>query len=138
MPPYQADFLTNLELGWKTTWFDNRLSFNGAVFREKWNDFQFNILGANGLTHIKNANSARIDGLESQLNWQASYNLNLSAGIALYNAKLTANYCGFTDANGNAVTDCPAGTINPRPAIGTGPQSPKGTQLPITPASRAT
>jgi len=134
LPPYQADFLKNLELGWKTTWFDNRLSFNGAVFREKWNDFQFNILGANGLTQIKNANSARIDGLESQLNWQASYNLNLSAGIALYDAKLTANYCGFTDANGNAVTDCPAGTINPQTGDPvTGPQSPKGTRLPITP-----
>ncbi|HEV7122526.1 MAG TPA: TonB-dependent receptor [Rhodanobacter sp.] len=134
LPPYQADFLTNLELGWKTTWFDNRLSFNGAVFREKWNDFQFNILGANGLTQIKNANSARIDGLESQLNWQATYNLNLSAGVAFYDARLTANYCGFTDANGNAVTDCPAGTINPQTGDAvSGPQSPKGTQLPITP-----
>src|SRR5574337_1265580 len=134
LPPYQADFLTNLELGWKTTWFDNRLSLNGAVFREKWNDFQFNILGANGLTQIKNANSARIDGLESQLNWQATYNLNLSVGVAWYDAKLTANYCGFTDANGNAVTDCPAGTVNPQTGdTVTGPQAPKGTRLPITP-----
>ncbi|KZC35971.1 TonB-dependent receptor, partial [Rhodanobacter sp. FW510-R12] len=112
LPPYQADFLTNLELGWKTSWFDNRLSFNGAVFRERWNDFQFNILGANGLTQIKNANSARIDGLESQLVWQATYNLNISTGIALYDAKLTANYCGFTDAGGRAVTYCPPGSIN--------------------------
>ncbi|MEP6898665.1 MAG: TonB-dependent receptor [Rhodanobacter sp.] len=134
LPPYQADFLTNVELGWKTTWLDNRLSFNGAVFRETWNDFQFNILGPNGLTIIKNANSARINGLESQLNWQASYNLNLSAGIALYDAKLTANYCGFTGADGSAVTYCPAGTINPQTGDPVdGPQSPKGTQLPITP-----
>jgi outer membrane receptor protein involved in Fe transport len=132
LPPYQADFLTNLELGWKTTWFDNRLSFNGAVFREKWNDFQFNILGANGLTQIKNANSARIDGLESQLNWQATYNLNLSTGIALYDAKLTANYCGYTDANGDPVTDCPAGVVNPSTGLD-GPQAPKGSRLPITP-----
>ena len=120
-PPYQADFLTNLELGWKTSWFDHRLSFNGAVFRENWNDFQFNILGPNGLTIIKNANSARIDGFESQLGWMATYNLNISAGVALYNAKLTANYCGFTDANGKPVTSCAT------------PQAPKGTQLPITP-----
>lgn len=134
VPPYQADFLTNLELGWKTSWFANRLSFNGAVFRETWNDFQFNTLGPNGLTIIKNANSARINGLESQLNWQATYNLNLSAGVALYDAKLTANYCGFTDANGHSVTACPAGTINPSTgAAVTGPQAPKGTQLPITP-----
>jgi len=134
LPPYQADYLTNLELGWKTSWFDNRLSFNGAVFRENWNDFQFNILGPNGLTIIKNANSARIDGLESQLVWQATYNLNLSAGVAFYDAKLTANYCGFTGANGNPVTYCPAGSINPsNGSVVSGPQAPKGTQLPITP-----
>jgi outer membrane receptor protein involved in Fe transport len=134
LPPYQADYLTNLELGWKTSWFGNRLSFNGAVFREKWNDFQFNILGPNGLTIIKNANSARIDGLESQLVWQATYNLNLSAGVAFYDAKLTANYCGFTGADGNPVTYCPAGSINPsNGSVVTGPQAPKGTQLPITP-----
>ncbi|MEO8857464.1 MAG: TonB-dependent receptor, partial [Burkholderiaceae bacterium] len=132
LPPYQADFLTNVELGWKTNWFGNRLSFNGAVFRETWNDFQFNILGPNGLTIIKNANSARIDGLESQLNWQASYNLNLSAGIAIYDAKLTANYCGYTDTNDKPVTDCPVSMLNPSNGL-YGPQSPKGTQLPITP-----
>ncbi len=134
LPPYQADFLINEELGWKTSWFDNRLSFNGAVFREKWNDFQFSILGANGLTEIKNANQARIDGLEAQLNWQASYNLQLSAGMALYDAKLTANYCGFTTADGTPVTSCPAGAIDPTTGVAmTGPEAPKGTQLPVTP-----
>ena len=44
LPPYTSDFLTNYELGWKTTWADNRLSFNGAVFQENWdkgNGFRF-------------------------------------------------------------------------------------------------
>jgi len=132
--PYQADFLINEELGWKTSWLDNRLSFNGAVFRETWNDFQFPILGANGLTEIKNANSARIDGLESQLNWQATYNLQLTTGIAVYRARLSANYCGFTDASGNPITNCPPGSINPQDgSVVAGPLGPKGTQLPITP-----
>ena len=132
--PYQADFLINEELGWKTSWFNNRVSFNGAIFRETWNDFQFPILGANGLTEIKNANSARIDGLETQLNWQATYNLQLTAGAAVYHAKLSANYCGFTDASGRPITDCPAGSINPQDgSVVAGPLAPKGTQLPITP-----
>lgn len=121
LPPYKADYLTNLEAGWKTTWFDNRLSWNGSVFRERWNNFQFSILGANGLTEIKNANQARIEGLETELNWAATYNLQINVGGAFYNAKLTANYCGYTDADGNPVTDC------------ADPEAPKGTQLPITP-----
>ncbi|MDE1959897.1 MAG: TonB-dependent receptor, partial [Xanthomonadaceae bacterium] len=134
LPPYKSDYLTNLEAGWKTTWFNNRLSFNGAVFRQDWKNFQFSILGANGLTEIKNANQARIYGLESELNWAATYNLQLSAGVAFYDAKLTANYCGFTDPSGTPITVCPAGTINPLTGTAvTGPQAPSGTQLPVTP-----
>ena len=134
LPPYKSDFLTNLELGWKTTWMNNRLSFNGSVFQQDWKDFQFSILGANGLTEIKNANQAQIRGVETDLNWAATYNLQLSAGFAFYDAKLSANYCGFTDANGNPITNCPAGSINPQTGSAvSGPEAPKGTQLPVTP-----
>jgi iron complex outermembrane receptor protein len=134
LPPYKSDYLTNLELGWKTTWLGNRLSFNGSVFQQDWKDFQFSILGANGLTEIKNANQARIRGLETDLNWAATYNLQLSAGMALYDAKLTANYCGFTDAGGKPVANCPAGTINPQTGdTVSGPEAAAGTQLPVTP-----
>lgn len=120
LPPYLSDYLTNWELGWKTSWMDNRMTFNGAVFRQKWEDFQFSILGANGLTEIKNANQAQIDGLEMEVNFAATYNLQLSGGLAFYDAKLTANYCGFLDADGNPVTDCPD------------PEAPKGSRLPVT------
>ena len=109
LPPYVSDYLTNYELGWKTTWMDNRLTFNGAVFRQEWKDFQFCILGANGLTEIKNANQAQIDGLEMELNWAATYNLQISGGAAFYDAKLTENFCGCLD--GEIVTDCPAGSV---------------------------
>jgi len=121
LPPYVSDYLTNYELGWKTTWLDNSLSFNGSLFRQEWEDFQFAILGANGLTEIKNANQAQIDGLEMELNWAATYNLNISGGAAFYDAKLTENFCGFTDDAGNPVTDCPD------------PEAPDGTRLPVTP-----
>ncbi len=121
LPPYKSDYLTNYELGWKTTWMNNRLSFNGSVFQEDWKDFQFSILGANGLTEIRNANQARVRGMEAELNWAATYNLQLSGGVAFYDAKLTANYCGYTDANGKPVTDCAT------------PEAPKGSQLPVTP-----
>jgi outer membrane receptor protein involved in Fe transport len=121
LPPYLSDYLTNKEVGWKTTWMDNRLAFNGSLFRQEWKDFQFSILGANGLTEIKNANQARINGAEMSLDWAATYNLHIGAGAAFYNAKLTANYCGFTDSEGNPVTDCAS------------PEAPEGTQLPVTP-----
>ena len=128
LPPYMADFLDNYELGWKTEWLDHHLRWNGSVFEEKWKDFQFAVVGANGLTEIRNANQARIRGLESNLSWAATYNLVLSAGVAIYHSELTQNYCGTLDANDNPITDCPVSSAFPN-----GPIAPKGTQLPITP-----
>jgi iron complex outermembrane receptor protein len=133
LPPYKADYLTNTEFGWKTEWFDHRLRWNGDFFQEDWKDFQYALLGSNGLTEIHNANSARIRGFESNLQWAATYNLTLSGGITLIKSELTANYCGFTDANDNPVTNCPAGTINPQTGDAvSGPEAPKGTELPLT------
>ena len=134
LPPYLSDYLTSYEFGWKTSWMENRLVFNGALFRQEWEDFQFSILGANGLTEIKNANQARIDGLEMDLNFAVTYNLQLTAGMAFYDAKLTDNYCGLTDSNGNPLSVCVEGTVNPDTGdLFEGPQAPSGTQLPITP-----
>ena len=121
LPPYQPDFLTNWEFGWKTEWLDHHLRWNGAVFQEDWKDFQFAVVGANGLTEIRNANQAQIRGFESNLTWAATYNLMLTGGIAIYHSELTANYCGTLDANDNPITDC------------SDPLAPKGAQLPITP-----
>ena len=134
LPPYVSDYLTNYELGWKTSWMDNRLTFNGAVFRQEWEDFQFSILGANGLTEIKNANQARINGLEMEMNFAATYNLQLTAGAAFYDAKLTENFCGLTDSSGTPITECPVGVINPETGDEfEGPEASSGTQLPVTP-----
>lgn len=134
LPAYQPDFLVNYELGWKTSWLDHRLVFNGDVFYDKWNDFQFTILGPSGLGEIKNASQAHIRGAEADLNWQASYNLNLRGGVAVYDAKLAQNYCGFTNSAGIPVTDCPAGEVDPTTgSVMVGPLAPAGTRLPITP-----
>ncbi len=109
LPPYLTEFLTNYEIGWKTSWLDNRLTFNGAAFRQIWDDFQFPVLGQNGLTEIRNANQARIQGLEMDVNWAATYNLRLSAGVGFFDAELTEDY--FSGPNLLA---------------------PKGTRLPVT------
>jgi iron complex outermembrane receptor protein len=66
---YNADTLTNFELGWKTDWFNHRLRANGAVFYEKWFDVQTAVQGQYGITSIVNAGNARVEGLESELEW---------------------------------------------------------------------
>jgi iron complex outermembrane receptor protein len=123
LPPYQPDYLTNYELGWKTTWFDHRLRFNGAVFDEEWKNFQFSFLGPNALTIIQNAGQARIRGVESDLEFAATQGLTLSGGFSYTDAKLTQAYC----PGGPAVCLVP----------GTEDYAPAGTMLPTTPKLKA-
>ena len=134
LPPYLADYLTNYEFGWKTSWADNRFQFNGSIFQQDWKDFQFSVLGLNGLTEIKNAAQAQIRGIELDVAWAATYNLMITGGIAHYNAKLTSDYCGwFKVGQDEPETVCPAGTINPYTGDPVdGPEAPDGTRLPVT------
>jgi iron complex outermembrane receptor protein len=125
LPPYTSDFLTNYEFGWKTSWFENRLRWNGAVYQEDWKGFQFALLGTNGLTEIKNAGQARVRGVESDVTWAVTHGWTINGSAAYTDAKLTKNYCGFIDASGNPETNC------------SDPQAPSGTALPITPKFKA-
>jgi len=137
-PPYKADFLTNWELGWKTTTDNHTLRWNGALFVENWNNFQFLFLGPNSVTVVQNAASAQIKGVETDLEWAASSNLLITGGATYLHAVTTANYCGpqATIPGTTALsTDCP-NQINsyadqiPAP---NGPEAPSGTQLPVAP-----
>jgi outer membrane receptor protein involved in Fe transport len=117
-PPYKSDLLSSYEIGWKTSWAGHRVRFNGALFVEDWDDFQFTFTGPNGVAVFANAGQARIEGIESSIEWAVKPDLLISGGVAVMDPKLTENYCGLLDANGNAVTNCAA------------PLAPKGTQLP--------
>jgi outer membrane receptor protein involved in Fe transport len=134
--PYQADYLKNYEVGWKTQWFGHRLQWNGAIFEEDWNNFQFSFLGLNSVTIIENGGSARIRGIESDLQFQATNNLLLTSAFTLLDPRLTSNYCGNTDSNGAAVNtaDC---TYPGDPNPGFSPLAPAGTNLPVSPKFKA-
>ena len=118
---YQADFLTNYELGLKTSWSNGLFRWNAAIFQLDWENFQFAILGPNGLTEIRNAAQARIRGVETDITVQPARGLTIAAGMSYLDAELSQNYCGFTDEEGNPVIDC------------ADPPAPAGTRLPASP-----
>ena len=120
LPPYVADFLTNYEVGWKTSWANGHIRFNGAAYIEEWKNFQFSFLGPNGLTDIVNAPQAEIKGAESDLNWRPDDHWSLSTSAAYNDAALTKDLCL------DLVNGCPVA-----------PDSPKGTQLPVAPKFKA-
>jgi outer membrane receptor protein involved in Fe transport len=112
LPPYDADFLKNYEIGWKTTWMGNTFRWNGAIYYEKWNNFQFSFLGANGLTEIRNAGKAKMKGVETDFTWRVSDGLTVNGAAAYTDAQLDEDY--IPDPS--------------EPA-----EAPKGRALPVTP-----
>ena len=131
LPPYAPDYLNNYEIGWKTSFADNRIRFNGAVFIEKWRDIQLAFVGTNGLTQIENVGNAKATGVESELTLAPIDGLTLSAAGTYVDAKLSNDYCKFS----NPTFDC---TIND-PVTGKKNKvvAPAGQKLPITPAFKA-
>ncbi len=119
--PYAADTLINLEIGWKTAWFDHRLRWNGAVFRERWKDVQLAVSGVSGITSIVNAANAQVKGIESELSWLALDNLEISSSGTYVNARTTQNFCNLNLQTQEITHDC------------ANPTAPAGTPLPITP-----
>ncbi len=124
---YQADSLTNYEVGLKSSWFGQRFIFNTALFDEDWSQFQFSFLGPNSLTIIENAPSANIKGLEFETQAKATNNLSFFGGAQLVDAELNSNFCGTNPVTNTLETNCSRATA----------QAPSGTQLPYTPAFKA-
>jgi iron complex outermembrane recepter protein len=123
-PAYDPDFLTNYELGWKTTF--GRLTWNGAFYHQIWKKFQFSFLGENSLTVIQNGRDATINGVETDLSYVAG-GLSLNAAAAYTHAKTKGAIC---HSSVDPAPDCSA----PDDWIVT----PSGTRLPITPRFKAT
>ena len=117
--PYDPDYLTNFELGWKTTFGPVR--WNGAVYHEIWKKFQFAFLGANSFTEIHNAKDAKINGIETDVNYVRG-GLTLNAAAAYTDAKTKGAICTNF---GDQTPDC----SEPGNFIST----PSGARLPITP-----
>jgi iron complex outermembrane receptor protein len=139
-PPYSPDFLINYEAGWKTTFWGNRIRWNGAIYHQDWKDIQFSFLGLNSLTVIQNGRNARINGIESDINYTGG-GLSLSAAAAYTDAKTKGNICNAAievdptpDCTGIIdVNDPDDPTDDEMDSIVT----PSGTRLPITPKFKA-
>jgi iron complex outermembrane recepter protein len=121
--PYKPDKLTNYELGWKSTWDENRVRFNGAIFYENWTDVQLGIQGLSGITSILNVGNADVKGIEGELSWLAMEHLTLSLSGTYVDAKTTTQFCNANKVTGVIQTSC-----DPALAVAN-----VGTRLPITP-----
>ncbi|WP_230784399.1 TonB-dependent receptor [Citromicrobium bathyomarinum] len=70
IPVYQSEYLQNFEAGFKSSWMNNRLILNGAVYFAKSDDFQFFYIDALSASQII-GNIDRVDIFGVELEMQA-------------------------------------------------------------------
>ncbi len=126
---YDADKLTNYELGAKTQWADGTFQANITLFHMQWDDYQLEVpepsfircgeLGAVDpcsqpwQTVVFNSGDAFTQGIEATFVWLPTHGLELGLNAMFLNAEIDSD----VDANPN------------RPGI----EIPKGARLPLSP-----
>ncbi|MCR8923415.1 TonB-dependent receptor [Dasania sp. GY-MA-18] len=89
---YDSDEVTNYEFGWKTTWLDGRVRFNGALYFIDWQGMQVGITDFENVgvvTFVSNVSDSEIYGLEGDITFAATDNLMLFASFSLLDTEMT-------------------------------------------------
>jgi outer membrane receptor protein involved in Fe transport len=98
---YSSDKLTNNEIGWKTEFLDHRLQWNGAVYRENWDNVQVAFFDPGLIGNIfynTNGQNFLIKGVETSLVARVVSGLTLQ-GAASWNQSRQTNSPVLIDNN---------------------------------------
>jgi len=87
---FESDNADNFELGWKSTLFDNKLRFNGAVYYVDFTDLQQGVLdfSITNTTFFDNVGDAEIKGFEVDAEWAATENLSVFGSFSYIDSEL--------------------------------------------------
>jgi iron complex outermembrane recepter protein len=91
---YTPDYMNNYEIGWKTTWLERHLVWNGAMYYMDWKDFQTTIYDPDICTassYNANIGNARDYGIESNVDLKVNEHWSLQGAINYNDAELTSN-----------------------------------------------
>ena len=119
---YHSDQLTNNEIGWKTEFWDHRIQWNGALYRENWNNVQISFFDpglVGNLFYNTNGQDFVIKGVETSVVARVIEGLTLQ-GAASWNQSRQTNSPALINNNpasanfGKPITEnCTAGACVP-------------------------
>ena len=91
-PPVDEETVENIEIGMKSSWFENQLRLNVALYKYDYTDLQNHELdgpaGSVPTFNLRNVD-AEGEGAEVELKWQASRNLLVSVNYAYLDTEYT-------------------------------------------------
>ena len=101
---FEPEFLTNMEVGFKSTLLDGAMTLNASYFFSDYDDKQVSVLVVRGpadvATVVNNIDSQEISGLEVDLSWQITQNWFVRANYGYLDAEYNEFYA---DLNGDDV-----------------------------------
>ncbi|MEM6544056.1 MAG: TonB-dependent receptor [Pseudomonadota bacterium] len=109
---YDPEFLISYEAGWRSTWMDGRLIFNGTAFYSDYEDQQVIIQDSRDFSIIDNAGDTALYGLELALDFRVSETLSTFANLGLLETSIDEFlFDAFTDPpvdlSGNELDSAP-------------------------------
>ncbi|HVW67749.1 MAG TPA: TonB-dependent receptor [Steroidobacteraceae bacterium] len=109
---FHSDSLWNYEGGFKTSWFDHRVTVDGAGFYIDWKNIQQEILLSCGFQYTANAGAATSKGGELEVRARPLQPLELSLGVGYQDARITKASAFSPQAVGSPVYNVPDWTAN--------------------------
>ncbi|MDH3480869.1 MAG: TonB-dependent receptor [Gammaproteobacteria bacterium] len=97
---YTPDFLTNYEIGWKTTLADGRVRLNGAAYIADWEDVQYTIYDfslSRCCGSVYNLADADIQGLEVDVTGLITDRWTISASVAYNDGETKGDFLLIND-----------------------------------------
>jgi iron complex outermembrane receptor protein len=105
----KPETIDSYEAGFKTSWLDNRLQVDGAVFHYQYRNQQIIDVRPDGEQPLINLPKSRIDGGELEVVTRPFRSLTVHAGMGLLNAKIQQGAIagGAIPVNGHKLPEAP-------------------------------
>jgi iron complex outermembrane recepter protein len=102
---YGSDTLKNKEIGWKTSWLDHHLQFDGAIYQEDWLNVQLSIFDPSvygNQIFTANGPDYRVRGMEGNVVFNATDHLSVLSSFA-WDSSSQQNAPSVVGNNGQSV-----------------------------------
>lgn len=117
----EPEELDAFELGYKSQWFDRRLTFNATLFHYDYHNVQINVVGPNPgavggatVSYLQNAAKAHVNGAEIELEARPVEGLSLTGAVGILDTKYDELQVvnGGADLSGARFVRAPKLTLN--------------------------